>query len=151
MKYYQIDENIARTAHYMVHMGEYKQNSATDSYRAAVDEAAVLVEKQKSKVSPYYHEKLDSLLDCYARRLSELDKLEAARVAPIDSTKFDGGEIVKNAELNRLQIVFDEIPGEEIRDELKRNGFRWSPSNQAWQRQLTPNAEAAARRIFCID
>ena len=63
----------------------------------------------------------------------------------------DGGEIVKNAELNRLQIVFDEIPGEEIRDELKRNGFRWSPSNQAWQRQLTPNAEAAARRIFCID
>ena len=55
MKYYQIDENIARTAHYMVHMEEYKQNSATDSYRAAVDEAAVLVEKQKSKVSPYYH------------------------------------------------------------------------------------------------
>ena len=84
-------------------------------------------------------------------RLAELDKLEAARVAPIDSTKHDGGEIVKNAELNRLQIVFDEIPGEETRAELKRNGFRWSPSNQAWQRQLTPNAEAAARRIFCID
>ena len=63
----------------------------------------------------------------------------------------DGGEIVKNAELNRLQIVFDEIPGEETRAELKRNGFRWSPSNQAWQRQLTPNAEAAARIILCID
>ena len=302
MKYYEIDENIAQTAHYMVHMSEYKSGSATYDYRAAVDEAAALVEKQKAEVSPYYHEKLDNLLDRYARRLaewtnsynrnqasypsqfiagaggydmrrhqkqmsredtlwkeysdvqailgkiesigtgavdladphareilteqlqklqakldrgkalnayyrkhnsfigfpelsneaaekltaefsdtrqrcpwidkpfpgyeltslrgkikrvqarlSELDKLEATRVDPIDITKFDGGEIVKNAELNRLQIVFDEIPGEEIRDELKRNGFRWSPSNQAWQRQLTPNAEAAARRIFCIE
>ena len=67
MKYYEIDENIAQTAHYMVHMSEYKSGSATYDYRAAVDEAAALVEKQKAEVSPYYHEKLDNLLDRYRR------------------------------------------------------------------------------------
>ena len=69
--YYPINEDTARNAHYMVHMGDYKPGSATASYRAAVDEAAALVEAQKAKVSPYYHDKLDGLLDRYARRLAE--------------------------------------------------------------------------------
>ena len=34
MKYYNIDENIACTAHGMVHMSDYVLNSATNSYRA---------------------------------------------------------------------------------------------------------------------
>ena len=297
--YYQIEEQTARNAHYMVHMSDYKPGSATASYRAAVDEAAALVETQKAKVSPYYHDKLDNLLDRYARRLaqwtndynrnqasypsqfisgaggfdmrkhnkqmsredtlwkeydeikgllhkiesvgtgpvdltdphareiltdqlkklqkqlddgkalnayyrkhntfkgfpdmtaeaaekfsadfadtrqrcpwidkpfpdyeltslrgkikrveyriSELDKLQAAATQSADSTRFDGGEIVRNAELNRLQIIFDSIPDDETRASLKSNGFRWSPRNQAWQRQLTQNAESAARRVL---
>ena len=48
--YYPINEDTARNAHYMVHMGDYKPGSATASYRAAVDEAAALVEAQKAKV-----------------------------------------------------------------------------------------------------
>lgn len=300
--YYQIDEQTARNAHYMVHMSDYKPGSATASYRAAVDAAAALVEAQKAKVSPYYHDKLDNLLDRYARRLAEwtndynrnqasypsqfisgaggfdmrkhnkqmaredtlwkeydeikgllrkiesvgtgpvdltdphareiltdqlkklqkqlddgkalnayyrknntfkgfpdmtaeaaeklsadfadthlrcpwidkpfpdyelaslrgkikrvesriaeLDKLQAAAQEPADSTKFDGGEIVRNAELNRLQIIFDGIPDDETRASLKSNGFRWSPRNQAWQRQLTKNAESAARRVLGLN
>ena len=69
--YYPINEDTARNAHYMVHMSDYKPGSATASYRAAVDEAAALVQAQKAKVSPYYHDKLDGLLDRYARRLAE--------------------------------------------------------------------------------
>ena len=57
-------------------------------------------------------------------------------------------EIVRNAEENRLQILFDEIPDADTRDALKSNGFRWSPRNKAWQRQLTQNAEYAARRVL---
>nr|WP_325194494.1 hypothetical protein [uncultured Oscillibacter sp.] len=297
--YYPINEDTARNAHYMVHMGDYKPGSATASYRAAVDEAAALVEAQKAKVSPFYHDKLDGLLDRYARRLAEwtndynrnqasypsqfisgaggfnmckhnkqmaredtlwkeydeikdllhkmesvgtgpvdladphareilteqlqklqarldrnkamnayyrkhksfagfpeltdeaaarldaqfsetrqrcpwidkpcpdyeltslrgkikrveariaeLDKLQTAAQQPADSTTFPGGEIVRNAELNRLQIIFDNIPDDDTRASLKSNGFRWSPRNQAWQRQLTPNAESAARRAL---
>ena len=297
--YYPINEDTARNAHYMVHMGDYKPGSATASYRAAVDEAAALVESRKAKVSPYYHDKLDGLLDRDARRLAEwtndynrnqasypsqfisgaggfnmrkhnkqmaredslwkeydeikdlLHKMESVGTGPVDladphareiltdqlqklqarldrnkamnayyrkhksfagfpeltgeaaarldaqfaetrqrcpwidkpcpdyeltslrdkikrvqarldaldkraqqaeqpadNTAFPGGEIVRNLEADRLQILFDEKPDEEMRAKLKSNGFRWSPRYSAWQRQLTPNAEAAARRAL---
>lgn len=70
-RYYEINEDTARNAHYCVHMSDYQPGSATNGYRAAVDEAAALVEARKSKVSPYYHDKLDALLDRYARRLAQ--------------------------------------------------------------------------------
>lgn len=78
-------------------------------------------------------------------RLDELDKRTEQAEQPAESTKFSGGEIVRNLEADRLQILFDEKPDEETRAALKQNGFRWSPRYSAWQRQLTPNAEAAAR------
>ena len=56
--------------------------------------------------------------------------------------------IVENTEANRLQVFFPEKPSETVRKELKSNGFRWSPRNKAWQRQLTQNAEYAARRVL---
>lgn len=56
-------------------------------------------------------------------------------------------EVVENAELMRLQLIFDGKPSEEVRTALKRNGFRWSPKNGAWQRQLTPNARHALRYL----
>ena len=60
------------------------------------------------------------------------------------------GIMVRNTQENRLQLIFDQIPPEELRQSLKQNGFRWSPRNQAWQRQLTANAETAARHILGI-
>lgn len=298
-RYYEINEDTARNAHYCVHMSDYQPGSATNSYRAAVDEAAALVEARKSKVSPYYHDKLDALLDRYARRLAQwtndynrnqasypsqfisgagnynmkkhekqmsregalwkeydeikaiLNKIEAVGTGAVDladpharemltdqlqklqaqldrnkamnayyrkhksfvgfpgltaeaaakltadfadtcqrcpwvkhpvpdyeltslrgkikrtqarldeldkrmeqaeqtaePTKFDGGEIVRNTEADRLQIIFDEKPDDQQREALKQNGFRWSPRYGAWQRQLTRNAEIAARRAL---
>lgn len=61
---------------------------------------------------------------------------------------FNGGTMVHNADLDRLQLVFDGKPSEEVRALLKRNGFRWSPKNKAWQRQDTPNAERAAKIVM---
>ena len=43
-RYYEINEDTARNAHYCVHMSDYQPGSATNGYRAAVDEAAALVE-----------------------------------------------------------------------------------------------------------
>lgn len=62
--------------------------------------------------------------------------------------EFEGIKVVENIEIDRLQIIFDEIPSPEIRAELKQNGFRWSPTNKAWQRQLTNNAKYAAKRFL---
>ena len=300
--YGSIDEETARNAHYCVHMSDYKPGSATASYRNSVNKAAQLVEQQKARVSVFYHDKLDALLNSYGRRLAQwtndynrnqasypsqfiagagnfnmrkhnrqmsredslweeyrqieaiLDKIRSVGIGPVDladpharemlterlnsqrqmledaktanayyrkhktlegcpglseknrawltrpgvfasgdgspisqygspfpayemssirgkierteqrlaeldrreqkaaepqtGTAFDGGQIVRNIDLNRLQILFDAIPDADIRTALKQNGFRWSPKNQAWQRQLTDNAERAARQVL---
>ena len=40
-------------------------------YRAMVDKAAAVAKHQKARVDPMYHEKIDQLLDTYARKLAE--------------------------------------------------------------------------------
>lgn len=60
----------------------------------------------------------------------------------------DGIRIVENAEMNRLQIFFPSKPDEEMRSQLKHNGFRWAPSAGAWQRQLTNAARWTASQLF---
>ena len=60
---------------------------------------------------------------------------------------FPGGTAEINEGENRLQLFFDEKPTEEQRQELKHNGFKWAPSQGAWQRQLNRNAIFAAGRI----
>lgn len=64
--------------------------------------------------------------------------------------KFVGGEAVANEGNNRLQLLFDEKPNEEQRGILKAYGFKWAPSEGAWQRQLNSNAIYAASRIDFI-
>lgn len=294
--YYPIDEATARRAKEMMSFSDYKEGSATAEYRQMVDQAAALVERKKQKVSPFYHDKLDALLDRYSRRmaqwtndhnrngascpsvlicgpanfptkkkarqnarddtlwreyqeiqgildkiktigtgpvdltdphareiledrirrlegqldkgkkmnahfrkhktlrgfpgllddeaaamdksimeapafarspfpdfelaslrnkiktaknrLADLDKLEAQQEQPQAEETFPGGRVVHNAEENRLQILFYEIPDADTRAALKSRGFRWSPKNQAWQRQLTRNAEYDARQVL---
>lgn len=60
---------------------------------------------------------------------------------------FPGGQAEINEGENRLQLFFKEKPSEEQRRELKSNGFKWAPSQGAWQRQLTKNAIYAAGRM----
>ncbi len=63
---------------------------------------------------------------------------------------FDGGRVVANEELDRLQVIFEKKPGEELRKELRGKGFLYAPSQKAWQRKLTDNAYSAAGGIAGI-
>ncbi len=290
--YYTINEAAARRAKEMNSYSDYRQGSATAEYRQYVDEAVQLAERQKARVDPMYHEKIDSLLDTYARKLAanmnkgyEIDarvpsiliaggsnfptrkkeKQNAARdtnyrewqeiqglldkirstgmggisaddpqavqklekklagleksqetmkavnayyrkhktldgcphISPEQGRKliagmayydrapypawalsnnnaeirrvkeriksltqqketgfigweFDGGSVEANTQDNRLQIFFDEKPDAAVREELKSNGFRWSPKAEAWQRQLNSNAYFAANYVKSI-
>ena len=62
--------------------------------------------------------------------------------------KIDGLEIVEDATDMRIRIIFDEIPNEQIRTLLKSYGFKWSPKNSAWQRQLTTNGIYSTKRFL---
>lgn len=59
-----------------------------------------------------------------------------------------GFSIERNTDINRLQLKFGGKPDENTRSILKSSGFRWSPRENAWQRQLTGNAEWALRRVI---
>ncbi len=68
--YYSINEDAARRAKEMNSFSDYQPGSATAEYRHYVDEAFALAREQKKRVDPMYHEKIDSLLDTYARKLA---------------------------------------------------------------------------------
>ena len=68
--YYSINEGAARRAKEMNSFSDYQPGSATAEYRHYVDEAFALAQEQKRRVDPMYHEKIDSLLDTYARKLA---------------------------------------------------------------------------------
>ncbi len=60
----------------------------------------------------------------------------------------DGVKLVENVEANRVQLLFPGKPAADIRDVLKRNGFRWAPSEGAWQRQLNNAGIYAAQQVL---
>jgi hypothetical protein len=60
---------------------------------------------------------------------------------------FPGGEAKVNEAENRLQLIFEDKPDADTRQALKSEGFKWAPSQGAWQRQLNQNAIRAAARL----
>lgn len=80
-----------------------------------------------------------------AKRIDEL-KASAAQ-QPAEPQSFSGFTVVENVEANRVQLVFEGKPSKDARDILKRNGFRWAPSEGAWQRRLNNAGRYAAQRV----
>ena len=56
-------------------------------------------------------------------------------------------KVVENTEVMCYQIIFDEKPDTDLRTLLKSNGFKWAPSQGAWQRQITANGKWALKRV----
>lgn len=77
-----------------------------------------------------------------------LEQLEAQKAQETKETETEFCTVVENTEIMRLQLIFPDKPDEKTRNILKGNGFRWSPKNGAWQRQLTNNAKYAARQVL---
>lgn len=81
-------------------------------------------------------------------RIEELS-LEKEADTPDRETTVNGEPctVVEDTGDMRLRVVFDGKPEPDTREILKRGGFRWSPRNTAWQRQLTDNARRALAAI----
>lgn len=84
------------------------------------------------------------------KRIEELTKKQSDKTKKWDFPD-KGIEIIDNVEDNRLQIKFDKIPSQEVRSKLKSNGFKWSPTNSAWQRFRGVNANFYAEKIFGVE
>jgi hypothetical protein len=60
----------------------------------------------------------------------------------------DGVEVILHHGIDRVQIYFPGKPDAATMAKLKSSGWHWSPSQGAWQRQLTGNALASAKAIM---
>ena len=79
-------------------------------------------------------------------RLAELRRKAASDTR--ETVRPDGIRIVANVEADRLQIFFPDKPSHQAIQNLKSRGWRWSPTNGCWQRQLTQNARWSLKEVL---
>lgn len=77
-----------------------------------------------------------------------IERHKAMAEAEDKEITFNGGRVVVCNSEERMRFYFDEIPSVEVRNLMKRNAFKWSPKNGAWQRQLTANCKYDTKRIL---
>lgn len=79
------------------------------------------------------------------QRIKELEALAQRQAKDV---AFPGGYLTENHHAGRIQFVFEGKPDEDTRKRLKGEGFRWSPSEGAWQRHLNANGIWAAKQVL---
>jgi hypothetical protein len=82
------------------------------------------------------------------RMKQRLAVLQRASQATGKEADINGVRVVENVDANRLQLIFPGKPDADVRAKLKRFGFRWAPSEGAWQRQLNNAARIAAQLVL---
>lgn len=82
------------------------------------------------------------------KKIEKQKEIKSIEQVGSEVIEFKNGKIIKNFNINRLQLSFNEKPSPELINQLKHNGFHWSPSNKVWQRQLTDNAIRATIKLL---
>lgn len=125
---------------------EYYSEKADSVGKAGIssDDAnaiAKLAKKYQSGVDSAEKRRIiDRVIDIYKRK-----NIESSSKSE-DYSQY-GFNVERNTDINRLQLKFNGKPDENTRSILKSYGFRWSPREGAWQRQLTGNAEYSLKQI----
>lgn len=157
------DDSVLNLDFYRRHWPEWTEkmiyDTAVGRYRDAIAQAKqTLFKKVENEYYKGHQRTVNAVVDYVRERgiytpnskifgyYKEIQESEPN--AANDGTKFQGAEILANEHLDRLQIKFDGKPSEEVRNDLKKRGFRWSPHYGVWQRQLTNDAMWEAKRIL---
>lgn len=133
----------------------YRKNKTLKGYKDYTDERATELDKAIKEsmygvpFPPYALTNNNAKIRNTKARIAELERLKETATEQTNETyNTDLFEIIENADIMRLQLRFDGKPNADTRAVLKQNGFRWSPSNGVWQRQLTDNAKFALERVI---
>ena len=128
--------------------GPEAQQAALEAVGFTSEQAAALLEPDfagRLGFAPYELTNNNATLKRLEARLKVLEKAQGLEDR---TTEYAWGSVRENKEVNRIQFLFNGKPDERTRKLMKANGFRWSPSETAWQRQWTANAVYAARDII---
>jgi hypothetical protein len=96
-------------------------------------------------IPPYRFQNLNGNMRRVRERIADLEAKATTQAS--DAIQGQGWCVEEDSIDNRVRIVFDAIPPEEVRSIVKRWGFRWSPTRGAWVRQLNNAARHAAQSI----
>lgn len=121
-----------------------KQPGALDALNLTESELRTI------ELCPWYAQRLSPNFNANIRRvekrIAELEKKsqEIGRPDKVESW----GKLTENKEINRLQFIFPGKPSDTIIAMLKASGFRWSPSEKAWQSFLNNRSRYKADAII---
>lgn len=98
--------------------------------------------KENTKLPAYHLTNLNAEKSRIKKRIEEIQKLES--LDDVDDS-FNGIRVFTDE--GRIKIDFGFKPSEEIRTELKRSGFRWSPRNETWQAYIHRHTIEKAKEV----
>lgn len=99
------------------------------------------LENEKNSIKAREHEswELTNIGATIRETKKRIERLEKQEEIQFQEINFNGGRVIHNKEINRIQFLFDSIPNEDTRKILKSHGFHWSRKEQAWQREFNQN------------
>ena len=100
--------------------------------------------KKKPPHPPFVLRNLSANIKRVKERIQYLTELKSIEE---EETTINNITLVINKELNRVQLIFPGKPSVQTRNNLKANGFRWSPRSKTWQRMISDYAREAAAKI----
>ena len=128
--------------------GPEAQQAALEAIGFTAEQAVALLEPDFAGRLGFAPYELTNNNATIKRLEDRLKALEKAQDLEDRTTDYAWGSVRENKEANRIQFLFNGKPDEKTRQLMKANGFRWAPSESAWQRQRTANAVYAAREII---
>ena len=142
-------------AEYLEGRAEAAANN-TAIYADAVDPVADLdariaeLEQHRAEIKARDHASWElSNLGANIRRLKERRTSLAAMKSRERVERLVGEvRVVEDPDIARIQLFYPGKPDQASRDRLKRNGFRWAPSDGSWQRQLNSAGRRAAQEVL---
>ena len=117
---------------------------------ADIDEKIAKLEAERTAIKAREHKAWElTNIGANIRRL-KLRRESLAKMKATDKSErvVNGVKVIENPEIARIQLVFNGKPSEDVREALKFNGFRWAPSEGAWQRNLNANGKYAAEAVL---
>jgi hypothetical protein len=130
---------------------EFLKNPETLKASGLTEETQEKIRNYKPRYSwephPYPPYELTNLNGNMRRVKERIAELEAKEAMPDVDKVINGVRIVTDKAYNRVRVFFPSIPSEETRGRLKQNGFRWCPTESAWQRQISEYAISQAEEI----
>lgn len=150
-----LNEKLQELEQRQKHMKEanayYRKNKTLKGFKDFTDEQAESLESDIENTwykKPYADFQLTNNNATIKSVKDRIEKLTQLKENTSEYERLDGLEIKENKELMRIQLLFEERPTSEIITILKSNGFKWAPSQKAWQRQLTENGIRSTKQII---